>query len=80
MPQFYYRLLKGGSKVKYRHVSTLGLKYSSNTFFGLIVTIWFIINEILSILENTGRMGCELPAFLKKILVELKKNINDKGT
>lgn len=63
----------------FRFANELGLKYSSNTFFGLLVTIWFIINEILSILENIGRMGCELPNFLKKLLIELKKNIDDKS-
>lgn len=47
----------------FRFANELGLKYSSNTFFGLLVTIWLIINEILSILENIGRMGCELPNF-----------------
>lgn len=62
----------------FKFANELGLKYTSNTFFGLVVTIWFVINEILSILENAGRMGCELPDFLKKILTELKKDINNK--
>ena len=56
----------------------IGLKYDSNTFFGLLVTIWFIINEIISILENIGRMGTVLPDFLKNVLAELKENINNK--
>ncbi|MBR4083310.1 MAG: phage holin family protein [Lachnospiraceae bacterium] len=56
----------------------MGISYESKTFFGLLVTIWFILNELLSILENAGRMGVELPPFLKKILVELKKETNEK--
>ncbi len=62
----------------FKFTNELGLEYTSNTFFGLVVTIWFVINEILSILENIGRMGCELPNFLKNILIEIKKDIDDK--
>ncbi len=57
----------------------LGLRYESQTFFGLLVVVWFIINESISVLENAGRMGVELPAFLKKTLSELRKNVEDKG-
>ena len=32
----------------------------------------------ISILENVGRMGVELPSFLKRILVELKKDVENK--
>ena len=38
---------------------------------------WFIINELLSILENVGRMGTELPEFLKRVLSELKNDLDD---
>ena len=34
--------------------------------------------EILSILENVGRMGVTLPDFLMNVLSELKKGINNK--
>lgn len=56
----------------------LGGNYNIHTFFGLLVTIWFITNESISILENVGRMGVELPSFLKRILVELKKDVENK--
>ena len=62
----------------YKFAKEIGLKYDSNTFFGLLVTIWFVINEIISILENIGRMGTVLPDFLKNVLAELKENINNK--
>lgn len=63
----------------YRVAQELGVQYESQTYFGLLVAIWFIINEAISILENAGRMGVELPEFLKKTLSELKKSVNDKG-
>lgn len=63
----------------YKFAQELGLKYESQTYFGLLVTIWFVINEFISILENAGRMGAELPEFLKKTLSELKKDITGTG-
>ena len=54
-------------------------KSGINTMFGLLVTVWLIINELLSILENAGRMGVALPFFLKKVLAELKKSIEEDG-
>lgn len=62
----------------YKFASEIGVKYNSSTFFGLLVTIWFVINEIISVLENVGRMGTELPDFLKNVLAELKSDINNK--
>ena len=51
----------------------------SQTIFGVLVSVWLILNELISILENSGRMGAQLPEFLKKILSELKKNVEDSG-
>ena len=46
--------------------------------FGLLVIIWLILNELLSILENAGRMGVNLPSFLVKVLSEIQSEIEDK--
>ncbi len=61
----------------YKFADELGLQYNSHTCFGILVTIWFIINEMLSIMENVGRMGVELPKFLKRTLTELRKDTNN---
>jgi len=58
----------------------LGLSFASQTLFGPLVSIWLIINELISILENSGRMGAQLPVFLQKVLSELKKNIEDSNS
>lgn len=55
----------------------MGLNYQTNTFFGFLVIIWLIINELLSILENAARMGAVLPNFIKNALAELKRDIDD---
>lgn len=61
----------------FKFAKEIGLEIGSNTIFGLLVTVWFVINELISILENVGRMGTELPEFLKKVLSELKNNLED---
>ncbi len=62
----------------YKFADEIGLQYNTGTTFGLLVTIWFLINEMISILENSGRMGVELPDFLKDVLSDLKKGVEDK--
>ena len=47
--------------------------------FGLIVTVWLIINELISILENLARIDVPIPAFLTKIIEKLKTTIEDKN-
>ena len=61
----------------HKYAVELGLKFASNTFFGLLVSIWFITNELLSILENANRMGVVLPKFLIKVLVNIKNDVNN---
>lgn len=62
----------------FRLLGEIGVTYQTNTLFGLLVTIWFIINELLSLLENAGRMGAKLPESLKRVLATLQDEINKK--
>lgn len=48
-------------------------------FFGILVSIWLIINEMISILENLSKIGVPIPAFLKKIVKKLKISAEKKG-
>ena len=47
--------------------------------FGLLVTVWLILNECISILENLSEIGVPLPAFLMSIVKRLKKTTESKG-
>lgn len=47
--------------------------------FGSLVVVWYVLNELLSIIENAGRMGAPLPEFLKKIISQLKENVENEG-
>ena len=53
------------------------LHYS--VFFVILVTVWLIINELISVLENLSRMGVPIPNFLKKIIDRLKNTVDEKG-
>ena len=52
----------------------IGIKGS----FCLLITVWFILGEAISILENASRMGVKVPRFFRKIISELQKDIDGK--
>ncbi len=47
--------------------------------FGLLVTVWLILNECISILENLAEIGVPLPGFLIAIVKKLKKSTEQAG-
>lgn len=57
----------------------IGIDAHGNTFFGLLATVWYILNEMLSITENAGRMGADIPAWLLQYIAVLKDKIDDEG-
>ena len=57
----------------------VGLDVRKSVFFGLLATAWYILNEMLSIAENAGRMGANVPEWMLKYIAVLKQKIDDKG-
>lgn len=57
----------------------LGVDLGGFYFFGLLVTVWLVLNECISILENISEIGVPLPAFLLKLIEKLKKTVEDTG-
>lgn len=57
----------------------VGINISFICAFGVLTTIWLTLNELLSIIENLGRMGVPLPNFLKNTILILKKSVEKKG-
>lgn len=53
------------------------LHYS--VFFAVLVAVWLIINELISVLENLAKMGVPIPNFLKKLIDRLKNTVDEKG-
>lgn len=62
------------------HVAAqIGLQITLKAFFGLLVAVWYILNELLSIIENAGRMGAAVPSWLAKYVAVLKDKIDSQG-
>lgn len=62
------------------HVAAqIGIEVQLKAFFGLLVAVWYILNEVLSIIENAGRMGAPVPSWLARYVVVLKNKIDDQG-
>lgn len=75
----YFALVAVGIVADYLITSALvqiHINFEMNYCIGMIVTIWLIINELISILENLGEMGIPLPGFLIKIVKRLKNTID----
>ena len=62
-----------------RVAAEAGIELSIKAFFGLLVAVWYILNELLSITENAGRMGAPVPEWLMKYIAVLKNKIDSQG-
>lgn len=62
-----------------KYSDIFGFNFSWTTFFGLLVTLWFVINEIISILENVEKLGVPLPVWLLKLTKLLQTSLDDKA-
>lgn len=60
--------------------SALGFTPPTSAFFGLLVSVWYILNELLSVIENAGRMGTNVPEWLSKYIASLKNKIDEEET
>lgn len=50
----------------------LGWETDPGVFFGVLVAVWLVINELISILENLKQIGIPLPGFLVRAVKHLK--------
>ena len=63
----------------YSGLRQVGITLNFGFCFGLIVTIWLIINELISILENLDALKVPMPKFLKNVVKHLKNAVEVKG-
>ena len=78
----YLALVAVGMVVDYlisNALVSIGINLQINYCFGMIITVWLIINELISILENLGEMNIPLPQFLVKMIKSLKGTVEDKA-
>jgi toxin secretion/phage lysis holin len=57
----------------------VGITLDFGFCFGLIVIVWLIINELISILENLEALDVPMPRFLKNIIKHLKTAVEIRG-
>ena len=57
----------------------LGADLAGFYAFGLLVTVWLILNECISILENLTELGVPVPAFLRAAVARLKQRAEAAG-
>ena len=55
------------------------LNLSGCYFCALLVIVWLILNECISILENIDKIGVPVPDFLMSLVKRLKSNTEQKG-
>ena len=77
----YLALVAVGMVVDYLINSALvniGINFRIYYCFGMIITIWLIINELISILENLGELDVPIPDFLRKSIHKIKDSVDSK--
>lgn len=60
-------------------LATAGIEARLPFLFAGAVTVWLIINELISILENVAELGVPVPGFVLRLLARLKGVVEDKG-
>lgn len=64
--------------IKYA-VSTVGINIQLPFIVATLVSMWIVINEVISILENMIDIGVDLPPFLMPLVRRIKKEVEDVG-
>lgn len=55
----------------------IGFNFPLRGMVTILICCWLIGNELLSILENLGKMGVPIPAFLSKLFGTFQKQVDE---
>lgn len=56
---------------------TAGIDIIMPYVVAIVVTVWLVVNEIISILENMMDIGVKIPPFLMPLVKNIKKKVED---
>ena len=62
----------GADYLIYSGIIAANIDINYNMWFGLLVAVWLIINEMISILENLSKLGVPIPDFMTRLIKRLK--------
>lgn len=60
-------------------LAQVGVDIGATYFVGLLVIVWLVVNELLSIIENAAQIGVPIPAWLHTLVERLKVTTEAKG-
>lgn len=60
-------------------MAELHIDFKLEFLFAMLVIIWLILNELISILENVAAIGAPVPKWLTKIIAKLKDQAEAKA-
>ena len=61
------------------HIPAIALPFHYTVFLTTLVVTWYILMELGSIIENVGKMGAPIPAFLQKAIAVLESSVDAAG-
>lgn len=77
----YLLLVVVGMVVDYlvgQALTQVGISIDVGYCVAMIITVWLIINELISILENLYKIGVPVPGFISKLILRLKNTLDEK--
>lgn len=61
------------------NIPNIEIPFSYTVLLSPIVIVWYILTELGSIIENAGKMGAPIPAFLQKAIAVFKGTVDAAG-
>ncbi|MBQ7924907.1 MAG: phage holin family protein [Lachnospiraceae bacterium] len=60
-------------------IECAGFDFALPFIVAIVVAVWLVVNEIISILENLQDIGVKIPPFLLPLMKNIKKKVEDKA-
>ncbi|MDF2984718.1 MAG: toxin secretion/phage lysis holin [Eubacterium sp.] len=61
------------------NIPSVALPFTYTVLLSPIVIVWYILTELGSIIENSGKMGAPIPGFLQKAIALFKGTVDAAG-
>ena len=72
-------ILDGVIRLVLEHIPALELPFEYTVFVSVLVLVWYILTELGSIIENAGKLGAPIPAWLAAAIKVLGSSVDKAG-